>query len=276
MPPTGERLLTIGEFSRLSQLSIRMLRYYDDHDVLHPTRVDPWTGFRSYAPDLLRLAHWVRVLRDAGVGVAEMGGVMPHVDDPSALRAVLERQRIRLVDDAAGIHARIREVDHLITQLEVTMSIPVTTTTLPARTVASVRGTIPTYADEGLLWQRLMAGLGRAGVAPAPDARSVAVFHDDEYVEHDADVEVQLDVAGPFDAVDGVRCVEVPQTSVAVATLHGSYDGMGAATEALGRYTGEQGLRLAGPMFNVYRVGPMDAPDPADWVTEVCLPVADA
>jgi hypothetical protein len=27
MPPAGERLLTIGEFSRLSQISVRMLRY---------------------------------------------------------------------------------------------------------------------------------------------------------------------------------------------------------------------------------------------------------
>lgn len=276
MPPTGERLLSIGTFSRLSQLSVRMLRYYDDHGVLHPTHVDPWTGFRSYSPDLLRQARWVRQLRDVGLGVAEIAGVIPHVDDPSALRAVLERQRARLLDDAAGIRSRIGEVDHLITALEVTMSIPVTTTTLPPRVVASVRGTIPTYAAEGMLWERLMAGFGRAGAIPAPDARAVAVFHDDEYVEHDADVEVQLDVAAPFEPVDGVQCVEVPQTRAAVATLRGGYEGVSTATEALGAWIGSHGLRIAGPMFNVYVVGPQQAQDPADWVTEVCLPVADA
>ena len=44
MPSAGERLLSIGEFSRLSQISVRMLRHYDEHGVLHPTRVDPWSG----------------------------------------------------------------------------------------------------------------------------------------------------------------------------------------------------------------------------------------
>ena len=47
MPPAGHRLLTIGEFSRLSRLSVRMLRYYDEHGVLRPTHVDDRSGYRS-------------------------------------------------------------------------------------------------------------------------------------------------------------------------------------------------------------------------------------
>ena len=280
MPPAGERLLTIGEFSRLSQLSIRMLRYYDEHGVLAPTHTDPRSGYRSYAPSLLATARRVRQLRDVGLGVAELAACVPLLDDTGALRHVLERHRTRLIAEAAAAGARIQEVDHLITGLEgPAMSVTVTHRTDPARTVASLRGVIPTYADEGLLWQRLMPALFAAGAQLAPDARAVAVFHDEDYRETDCDVEVRLAVTAPFDApagADGVRCVEVPEQEVAVGVLHGSYDGIGDVMEAVGRWVPEHGYRFAGPMFNVYLVSPQEDPEPAHWVTEACVPVAPA
>lgn len=277
MPPTGERLLSIGEFSRASRLSVRMLRYYDDHEVLHPTRVDPWTGFRLYAPDLLGTAQWVRKLRDIGLGVAEIATCVPLLDDAAAMRLILEQQRARLVDQAASVADQVTGVDHLITTMkEPVMSITTTSRTLPARTVASVRDTIPSYNDEGLLWQRLMAGLSATGAVPASNscASACAVFHDTEFVESNADVEVQLEVAAPFEATGDVHCVQVPEQLVAVSVLKGSYEGIGAVTDAMGRWVPENGFQFAGPMFNIYVVSPSENPDPAAWVTEVCLPIA--
>jgi len=282
MPPAGERLLTIGEFSRLSQISVRMLRYYDEHGVLRPTHVDERSGYRSYAPALLRTARQVRRLRDAGLGVAELAAYVPLLDDAGSLRRVLERHRSRLIAESAAVAARIREVDLLITGLEETaMSVDrpveIAVRTLPARLVASLRDTIPTYADEGVLWERLMPALFSAGAALGPDASPVAVFHDEDYREADCDVEVQIGVAAPFDpppGADGVRCVELPAQEVAVGVLRGPYDGVGEVMEAIGRWVAEHGYRFAGPMFDVYRVSPHDDPDPAHWVTEVCQPVA--
>lgn len=274
MPLSDEHLLTISEFSRLSAISIRMLRHYDEHDVLHPTAVDPSSGYRFYSAALLRPALRLRALRDVGLGVAELAACAPLLDDPVALRAVLERQRARLQDDASAVASRIRGVDHLIEALEEpAMSIDVRHTTLPARTVASLRDTIPTYADEGLLWARLMAALPAVGAAPTPEPRVVAVFHDDGWLESNPDVEVQLDVTGPFTGTDDARCVQVPASEIATATLHGSYDEIGTVMEALGQWAAANRYRFAGPMFNIYVVGPGQDPDPAHWVTEVCVPV---
>ena len=154
------------------------------------------------------------------------------------------------------------------------ITIDITHRTIPARTVASVRGTIGSYDQEGPLWQRLMPGLFAGGAQPSPEALAVAVFHDEEYVEHDADVEVQLDVAAPFADTDEVRCVRVPAQEVASGVLHGPYEGMGEVTEAIGGWVAANGYRFGGPMFNIYVVGPTQEPDPARWVTEVCVPVA--
>ena len=275
MPPTGDRLLTIGELSRLSRISIRMLRHYDEHGVLHPTKVDAFSGYRYYAPALVRTAGRLRTLRDIGLGVEELAACTPLLDDPAALRAVLERQRDRLLTDASAVADRIREVDHLITDLEVpTMSIAITHTTMPARTVASLRDTIPSYADEGLLWQRLMSTLPATGAPIAPTATPVAVFHDEGFVESGPDVEVQLDVAAPFEDAGDVHCRQVPEQEVVVGTLHGPYEGVSDVMEAIGAWVGEHGYRFAGPMYDRYLVGPQQEPDPGRWVTEVCVPVA--
>ena len=273
--PSPVHLMSIGEFSRLSSLSVRMLRYYDENGVLAPTRVDPCSGYRFYAPDLLPVASMIRRLRDIGLGVAELAACASRLDDAPALRAVLDRHRTRLSAEAATTADRIREVDHLIERLEgPAMTTPISVRTDAAHTVAAVRDTIPTYADEGLLWQRLMAGLEVAGAVPAPNARAVAAFLDEEYLEENPTIEVRLDVAAPFADIGDVRCVELPEQDVAVAVLHGSYEGMTAAIAMLGGWTAEHGHRITGPMFNVYLVGPMEDPNPAAWLTEICFPIA--
>lgn len=38
-------MFKIGEFSKLAQVSIRMLRYYDEVNLLKPEEVDQWTGY---------------------------------------------------------------------------------------------------------------------------------------------------------------------------------------------------------------------------------------
>ncbi|MBD4385538.1 MerR family DNA-binding transcriptional regulator, partial [Xanthomonas citri pv. citri] len=67
---THTDLMTIGEFSSLSRLSVRMLRHYDAHGVLVPEHVDAHSGYRRYAPAQLRDAADIRNLRDVGLGVS--------------------------------------------------------------------------------------------------------------------------------------------------------------------------------------------------------------
>ncbi|MGO1317175.1 MAG: MerR family transcriptional regulator, partial [Cellulomonadaceae bacterium] len=63
-------LMTIGRFSSLSRLSVRMLRHYDSHGVLVPADIDPSSGYRRYAPHQLADAADIRNLRDVGFGVS--------------------------------------------------------------------------------------------------------------------------------------------------------------------------------------------------------------
>ena len=83
-------LLSIGEFSSLARLSVRMLRHYDAHGVLVPAQVDPVTGHRRYAPAQLEDAAHVRRLRDIGVGVSAIPALLAARGTPAGSCGVVE------------------------------------------------------------------------------------------------------------------------------------------------------------------------------------------
>ncbi|MGW1407960.1 MerR family transcriptional regulator [Streptomyces sp. NPDC002403] len=65
-------LLTIGAFAKTSRLSPKALRLYDELGLLTPTRVDPVSGYRLYAPELLERARLVAWLRRLGMPLARI------------------------------------------------------------------------------------------------------------------------------------------------------------------------------------------------------------
>jgi serine/threonine protein phosphatase PrpC len=68
-------LLSIGEFARVSGLSRKALRLYDELGLLPPARVDPDTGYRFYAPAQLEQARLVAWLRQLGMPLAVIRSV---------------------------------------------------------------------------------------------------------------------------------------------------------------------------------------------------------
>lgn len=68
-------LMSIGEFVQASGLSRKALRLYDDLGLLPPARVDPDSGYRSYAPAQLEQARIVAWLRRMGMPLATIRSV---------------------------------------------------------------------------------------------------------------------------------------------------------------------------------------------------------
>ncbi|WP_198419311.1 MerR family transcriptional regulator [Actinomyces respiraculi] len=268
-----DALLRIGLFSRLTSISVRMLRHYQEQGVLEPARTDPFTGHRFYTSAQLTRAHWIVRLRDAGLPVSEIGEVLAHRGDPERLRSLMSSHARRLAGQRARLEEMSAAFDRISTYLEEsTMEIDIRRTHLPAMTVASLRRVLPRYSDEGELWQEISELMSRAGIAMSDPPLCGATFLDPEYRDSDVDVEVWERVAEPFTAVSPLECRELPACEVVMGTLRGGYDGMPEVCTAIGTHIAAHGLRT-GPMFNIYRVGPAQDPDPTSWITDVCFPV---
>ncbi len=275
MEHDGKGVLRIGLFSRLTAISVRMLRYYQEQHVLEPCAIDPFTGHRFYAPSQLTQAHWIVRLRDAGLPVSEIGEIMANRGDPERLRAIMSAHGERLSAQRSRLEAMSAAFDRMNAYLqESTMDINVRQIRMPAMTVAALRRVLPSYGDEGQLWQEIGPLMEASGVQLPGHDEGIggATFLDPEYRESDVDVEVWLQVAAPFTPVAPLGCHQVPARDVVVATLLGSYDGMPEVTAALGAHIAAHDLRT-GPMFNIYRVSPAQNLDPASWVTDVCFPI---
>lgn len=86
-------MLKIGIFSKLSRVSIRMLRYYDDQGLLVPMQIDPITGYRYYSEDQLTAAERIASLRRMGFSLAEVRELLSQADCREVWEEALERQR---------------------------------------------------------------------------------------------------------------------------------------------------------------------------------------
>lgn len=267
-------LLQIGVFSRLSRISVRMLRHYAEHGLLLPAWVDPASGYRYYHADQLRIAGRITALRDIGLPVVEMAAVLDSFTDADRLSTMLAEHRGRLHQQRTQASERLAALDRLIHTVEAPeMTIDIRTLTLPAMTIAAVRDVIPNYPAEPLLWQRLMPQVMSAGVGLGE--LSGATFYDADYQDTDVDVEAWMQIQAPFEATPPVGCRTIPEQRIVQATLYGSYDGMAEVSAALGGYIAEHSL-TTGPMFNIYRVSPAQDPNPENWVTDVCLPIIES
>lgn len=67
-----------AEFSRETGLSSKALRLYEGRQLLVPAVVDPRNGYRRYGRDQLVGAARIALLRQAGVGLADIGRFLEH------------------------------------------------------------------------------------------------------------------------------------------------------------------------------------------------------
>lgn len=74
-------MLKIGEFSKLSRVSVRMLRHYDEVGLLAPSEVDSMTGYRYYSERQLITAGRIAALRALGFGLSETRELLRLYDD---------------------------------------------------------------------------------------------------------------------------------------------------------------------------------------------------
>ena len=269
-------MLKIGEFSKLSRISIRLLRQYDESGLLIPEAVDPFTGYRYYSEYQLPTANRITALKDMGFTKNAISEVLDCYGDPASLERCLRLKRAEAASSLEEAEQRLRLLDTALERLrkdEAKMKYDVTIKTVPERTVASVRQIIPSYDQEGYLWGLFCQETARMNIQDGDPVLCSAVFHDGEYKESDVDVEIQKTVKGTYPDTEHVKFKTVPAVQVASATLRGSYGRMTEVSEAVAAWVRENGWVFDGAAFWIYHISPHDTRNPDEFVTEVCYPV---
>ncbi|HLS78045.1 MAG TPA: MerR family transcriptional regulator [Nocardia sp.] len=266
--------VAIGEFARLSHLSVKTLRYYHDIGLLAPAEVDRGSGYRRYRTDQVEQALLIRRLRLLDMPLPQIKDVLA-APDPATRDAALRAHLERMEDELRRTRQVVASLRALLTPAR---PVPVRRRVLPRTPALALREVVGKDDIDrwcGAAFPRLYGAIAAAGALPAGPAGATYAL---DYFTHDAgEVLAYVPVAEPLTGAAppaGLEAVELPARHVAIALHLGSFDDVDRTYAALGSEVAEQDRSLEEAIREIYLVGPGDTEDPAEYRTEICWPVA--
>jgi DNA-binding transcriptional MerR regulator len=260
-------MFRIGTFAGVAGVSAKTLRAWDEAGLFRPAWVDPATGYRGYSPAQLPELRRIVALRDVGVPLAEIAGLVAGGDD---LATVLDRRRAALERERELVDRRLRALD-----IRVEGASDVVVRPVEAERVAT--HPVGPDGDEESAFDALETWIRdhgrRAGRPPGSllDAggRPVHVF---------------VPIRGPLPPHPPIAVTRLPALRVASMIHRGSYDGLAGAGDALDAWIAASGWRPSGGRIVRYLQFGADASlrlprawlvdRASDLVTELQQPVA--
>ena len=246
-------MMRIGDFSRLSRVSVKTLRYYDELGLIKPARVDEFTGYRYYEYDHYPRINHVLALRALGLSLERIRQVLDSGLSVEQLTAMLQLQRAEVEQRIGEEQARLSRIDVWLSQLETEGAMSdyeVMVKKVEPLKIASVRGRVETPQTQGKLWAKLGPYLERQHVKPA--GNWLALYHDDGLPEGDWDIEVCIPIEGELAEGDGVKVRTLEGAETMASVVHrGPWMTVGQAYDALQRWVEANGYAAAGPFREV-------------------------
>jgi DNA-binding transcriptional MerR regulator len=248
-------MFKIGEFSRLSRISVRMLRHYDQLGLLTPSQTDPFTGYRYYSAEQLPRLNRIIALRDLGFSLEQIAGMLEDDLSTEQLLGMLKLKRAEVEEQLKLEEQRLARLEVRIRQLRESpehASYDIVLRDIGPELVATYR---ELAADDDRIQQMFdMLETYVAGFdAARADKPPVSIYHDDEYREKDMDVEVAVPLKYAVLETESIRVRQLPRLSHVACVIHvGAYPDIYQAYNALLAWIEANDYRMTGPIREVY------------------------
>jgi DNA-binding transcriptional MerR regulator/effector-binding domain-containing protein len=264
-------LLTIGEFSRLTHVSVKALRHYHDVGLLEPADVDSATGYRFYATAQIPIAQVIRRFRELDMPLDQVKAVLEATDVAARDEAIvshlermesqLERTQVAVAALRGLLHGTQSAIPVEYRSMERTLAIAVRTRVLWEDVETWLAGAFVELYD----------ALGvHANRRSGPDG---AHYSSEFFESHFGEVVALIPVAAPAESSGRVEIFDIPAGRFAVTLHHGPFAELDRTYGALGTVVVEHALGAGGAIRENYLVTADDTGDPAALRTEVCWPI---
>ena len=272
-------LVPIGQFSKICQISVRLLRHYDEIGLLRPAATDPSSSYRYYHLSQVLDAEIIRLLRALDMPLAEIAIVLREADadfrrflldtrraDSQVVRAVLEQHEARLAQRVADGMRALSQLRWLRSLQDGPSVADVSFQQLPAvhavcLGVGGSEGEIPGLIRQAVRDLRAcLAAIGQrptgppGGIFPSFDGG----LHDDAPVE----MEVYLPVDRSVPGAGPIVIKRLPPGAGATIRYTGPYTLLSRCYRALMEWIAEHGHQAAGPLSEYLLGRPRARPRP--------------
>jgi DNA-binding transcriptional MerR regulator len=262
-------LVPIGDFSRMTHLSVKALRFYHDQGLLEPARIDPASGYRYYDPGQVPVAQVIRRFRDLDMPLDQVRAVLQAPD--------VETRTKEIIAHLTAMETKLAELQMSVASLRALLEGPaarpaVEFRSIPAAQALAVRGMVA--VAEAWAWGtdvfgELYARIEQAGLSPAGPGG--ALFPAEFFELEKAELTAFVPVDGPVPAGGRAEPLTVPAMEAAVMLHTGPAGDIDQTYGALGTAVAERAIGVKGPIREYYLV-PFTEP-PAAHRTEICWPV---
>lgn len=269
-------MFKIGEFSKLTQVSIRMLRYYDEVGILKPAKINNENGYRMYSVEQTRTLNKIIFLRDIGFSTEEISYALKQWDSESLKKEL--KMKERAIEEAISIEMqKLEKIRRAMGEIEDKKDVNynVLVKSIPSYNVISLRKIAKNYFAEGELWRLLCEYIEKENLNIKDSNYSFAVYHDKEFKEKDVDIEVCIVTNEKGIEKDGVtfRTTDAFEY-VATSMVYGPFESISGAYKAFVNWLDENNqYEINGLSMQVCHKGPWNEENPENYLTEIQIPV---
>jgi DNA-binding transcriptional MerR regulator len=279
-------MFRIGEFSRITRVTIDTLRHYDALGLLKPAEVDPFTGYRYYSARQLGSLNRILALKEVGFSLEEIARVLQEKLTNEELRGMLKAQLLRAEQEVMAAQMRQEHILARLNTLNLEDDMPEYDVTLKAvetLTIAAIRETVPTLEQMPQRCSEMFDVIERwVRRQTLPLGPSMSIYYNEGFVRENIDTECSFilpdsdpaNVSTPEPPIEIKQLEAVPLMASTIATndFYKKPGGLSPAYNALAHWIENNGYRIVGPPRELF----YGSAAKGDLTAEVQFPVEKA
>ena len=262
-------MFTIGEFSRITGLTVKTLRFYHEQRLLEPTLVDDRSGYLVYDIGKIETARVVTFLRGLDFSLNDIRQILHHDTDDTEILERMERQKLHVEEKLRSLKIVSQSLQQFINQEREVLKIMSDSTNevqekvVEKQLIAGIRMK-GKYAECGKGFGRLGKRFGRY-----ISGKPMVLCYDSEYKEI-ADYETCFAIRKGVSAED-IHVRELPGGKCVSLMHKGPYDQLGRSYAKLLQYIKDKSYRISVPSREIYHKGPgmIFKGNPKNYLTEI-------
>jgi len=262
----------IGDFSKMAQVTTKMLKYYEQCGLIKPVKIEQSSGYRYYGVEQLIPVARIRAYLDMGFSTSEIKEMLNAGDNTERFNCKIAELQKEIEENERKM-ALLSFYKEALKNHEFNQEYRVTIKNIKSRPIASKRFILPNVFDLPDEWGRYYENVQRSGSKIVSFPNSLTCFHDEEYCLENNDIELMLFIEKPgakgqgftYRLLDGFKAVSI---------IHnGRYEFLNEAYAFAYRWIAFNGYESAGDPMESYLNSIYNTQDEEKFITEVLIPV---
>lgn len=262
----------IGDFSKMAQVTTKMLKYYEQCELISPVQTDQSSGYRYYSVDQLIPVSKIRTFLDMGFSTTEIKEMLSSEDNTEHFNRRIEELQKELGENKRKV-ALLAFYKDAVKNHEFNQQYRITVKNIDTKLIASKRFILPNVFDLPERWGQHYENVQLSGSKIVSFPNSLTCFHDEEYVIRNNDIQLMLFLekkgahsdSFEYKTMDGFNAVSV---------IHnGRYELLNEAYVFAYRWIEFSGYKIAGDPMESYLKSIYNTENEDDFITEILIPI---